>query len=104
MGNSAVSASSATFFLYATFSVSYMISLGFTRTEALAMVYVLPYFWLLDQKSWGLAVLTGSRVAGRIAAQASSAIRPSSAATALPRTSARSTSASTWTAQPSRPP
>lgn len=82
-----------TFFLFATYTVSHMVGLGYTRAEALnavliaallcvpvmlaagslsdrvgrkkvygigtvlAMAYVLPYFWLLQQGSWALAVL-----------------------------------------------
>lgn len=83
----------ATFFLFATYTISHMIGLGFKRTEALnavliaaviavplmlgagalsdrigrkrvyaigtvlAMAYVIPYFWLLQQRSWGLAAV-----------------------------------------------
>ncbi|MFV0430343.1 MAG: MFS transporter [Arachnia sp.] len=82
-----------TFFLYATFTVSYLVDHGFERTDALnavlvaaviaipvmlligglsdrtsrkliygvgtvlAMAYAIPYFWLLDHKTWGMAVL-----------------------------------------------
>ncbi|MCW5950723.1 MAG: MHS family MFS transporter [Propionibacteriaceae bacterium] len=83
----------ATFFLFATYTVSHMVGLGYTRTDALnavliaavlaipvmlgigalsdrtsrkmiygigtvlAMIFVLPYFWMLEQGTWGMAVL-----------------------------------------------
>lgn len=83
----------ATFFLFATYTISHMVGLGYTRTEALnavliaallavpfmlaagalsdrigrkkvygigtvlAMAYVIPFFWLLDQGSWTLALV-----------------------------------------------
>lgn len=82
-----------TFFLFATYTISHMLGLGFERVEALnavliaaliavplmlaagalsdrigrkkvyavgtvlAMIYVIPYFWLLEQRSWGLALI-----------------------------------------------
>jgi MFS family permease len=82
-----------TFFLFATYTISHMVGLGFSRTEALnavliaavlavpvmlaagalsdcvgrkrvygigtvlAMAYVIPFFWLLEQRSWALALV-----------------------------------------------
>lgn len=83
----------ATFFLFATYTISHMVGLGYTRADALnavliaavvavpimlgigalsdrtsrklmygigtvlAMIYVIPFFWMLQQRNWGLSVL-----------------------------------------------